>query len=344
MSAGQSGADGLPVGLLGERVDLTAIDVRQAPPWTPGAELLFRPEMRSIWFAPRGQGKSLAAFIVAVQVIEAGGRVVYVDLENGARRQAGRLAAILADRPASTRLAIPERLRYYPQPRFAALTSESARAAWRTQFAGADLVIVDSIARALAMLGLDEDRAADFTTFMVGHIDPIAAQGSAVLLLDNTGHEEKKRTRGSSAKLDLVEVVYKLTSTNISPKQHGTIKLERTRTRDGEEAETLTCGAGAGVYTELRSAPSRADVDASALLDHITTAPGSSVDQIATDLKRRPSNVRSELRSLAEAGSAIADTCHRTGRDGRRYSYKGWFPAPHGDASTDPTPGTVTDG
>ena len=61
--------------MLGEPVDLLSIDTSKPRPWTLGAERITRPGLRSIWFGSRGSGKSLAALIVSVQIIEAGGSV-----------------------------------------------------------------------------------------------------------------------------------------------------------------------------------------------------------------------------------------------------------------------------
>jgi hypothetical protein len=237
--------------MLGRRVDLTALDTRGSRPWTPGLDRIIRPGCRAAFFSPRGVGKSLVAMIACVQVVEAGGSVRYLDLENGQYRQAGRLDAILDDRAPEARIAVSERLDHRPYARFGALDTPRSRNEWAALFTGLDLVVIDSISRALGHLGMDENSAADFTRFMVGHIDPIAEQGAAVLLLDNTGHDAPNRARGSSAKLDLIEVAYKVSRKESSPDRHGTITLERVRTRDGDEAETLTCGVGAGRYTHL---------------------------------------------------------------------------------------------
>jgi hypothetical protein len=228
--------------MLGVRADLTTLDTRELRPWTLGLTDVLRPGYRAMFFGPRGNGKSLAALIGGVQVIEAGGRVTYLDLENGEHRQAERLAAILAGRGPEIARAVSERLDYRSNVRLGALDNRQAVAAWAALFEGCDLVIIDSVARVLGQLGLKENEAADFSCFTTQYVDPVAERGAAVLLLDNTGHEEKNRARGSSAKLDLTELAYRVTAKGIAPDRHGTITLDRVRSRDGDEAERLACG------------------------------------------------------------------------------------------------------
>jgi AAA domain len=236
--------------MLGVRADLTKFDTREPRLWTPGLPEVLRPGYRAMFFGPRGTGKSLVAMICVVQVIEAGGSVTYLDLENGERRQAERLAAILAGRAPESTAAVSERLDYRSDVRLGPL-SDQTMAEWATFFAGRDLVVIDSLARVLGQLGMNESEAPDFSRFIVRYIDPIAEQGTAVLLLDNTGHDEQNRARGSSTKLDLVELAYKVSSKRIAPDRHGTITLRCVRSRDGDEAESLICGVGDGSYTDL---------------------------------------------------------------------------------------------
>jgi len=103
--------------MLGEPVDLLAIDTSERRPWLPGATRFLRPGVPALIFAGRGVGKSLAALVLAVQVVTAGGRAAYLDFENGPRRQAERLNAILDDRDEPVRQAMAERFTYYPRAR-----------------------------------------------------------------------------------------------------------------------------------------------------------------------------------------------------------------------------------
>jgi hypothetical protein len=330
--------------MLGTSVDLLAIDTSTPRPWTPGAKRIMRPGLRSIWFGSRGTGKSIAAMIVAVQVIEAGGSVVYLDWENGARRQAERLEAILLDRPASTRAAVAERLDYRPNPRLGKLASEQAVTEWASLFQGRDLALIDSTARALGQLGLDENSTPEFGRFMVAYIDPIAEQGAAVVLLDNTGWSEADRSRGASGKWDMVELVYKVTSTDFAPDRAGTLTLERARSRDGDEAGQLVAHVGDGCYSRVHQ-PGPDERQAAlleALIEYVRDHPGASTEAVAKDLHLRPSRVRDGL-ALLEGSGTVVIRSQTTDRRGRTHTRKGWYLPSDGHLTAVPLPGTGTD-
>jgi len=335
--------------MLGAPVDLLSIDTTKPRPWTPGAKRIMRPGLRSIWFGTRGAGKSIAALVMAVQVIEAGGSVTYLDWENGARRQAERLDAILQDRPTPTRDAVRTRLDYRPAARLGKLTSASALAEWATLFAGRDLVVFDSLARALGQLGLDENGAADFGAFMTQHVDPIADQGPAVLLLDNTGHEEQQRTRGSSTKLDLAELAYLVTSQDIAPDRAGTITLERKRTRDGDEAISLATHVGEGSYSPIHAPPpsERQAAVVEAILSFLSEHPGASTEEVAKGVSIRKAECRSQLGDLETPGTDIGTVVRRPSetrdRHGRTHPRQGWYLASQSQLTTVPQNGTGLD-
>jgi hypothetical protein len=321
--------------ILGEPVDLTAVDTSDPRPWTRGAHRIVRPGNKVVWFSPRGVGKSLAAKLLAVQIIEEGGSVIYVDLENGARRMAERLDAILTDRDPELRTAISERLDYRPHARIIAPLDPDL---WLPSFAGRDLAVIDSMARALGHLGLDENSNADVARFMVEAIDPIAAQGTAVLLLDNVGHDEANRTRGGSAKLDLTELAYKVTADSIAPDKHGTIRLERVRTRDGDEAIHLEVEAGDGTYGRLGSALPGENVRQldRELTQYVQDHPGQTTEEVAKGIGKRKGDVRSRLVVLEDAGTVHRAQSPNRDRAGRRTTRTTWNPTPQGQTCSVP--------
>jgi hypothetical protein len=335
--------------MLGEPVDLLSIDTSQPRPWTQGAERITRPGLRSIWFGSRGSGKSLAALIASVQIIEAGGSVVLLDWENGPRRQAERLKAILSDRPATTRATVAQRLDYRPHMRLHALNNVTAIREWAGLFTTRDLAVIDSTTRALGQLGLDENVASDFSRFMTSIIDPISEQGTAVLLLDNTGHEEKDRTRGSSAKLDLCELAYRVTSQDIAPDKAGTITLDRVRTRDGDEARQLVAHVGQGSYSQVHQ-PEMSERQAAfieGLLAYIEQHPGSTTDEVAKGIGIRKDQCRSQLADLETPGTGIGTVIRQPSqsrdRNGRAHTRQGWYLAQQSQLTTVPQNGTGTD-
>ena len=317
--------------MLGQPVDLLSIDTTEPRPWTRGARRITRPGLRSIWFGARGSGKSIAALLLAVQVIEAGGSAIYLDLENGARRQAERLNAILDDRPAATRAAVAKRFDYRPAPRLGKLTDAKAIEAWAELFTGRDLAIIDSTARTLGQLGLDEDRTSDFGQFMVGHIDPLAAQEVAVVLLDNTGWAETDRSRGASGKWDMCELVYKVAGSDFSPDKTGTITLDRVRSRDGDEAPQLAAHVGGGTYTILEP-PELTDRQAAvieAILSYVEQHPGSTTEEVAKGIGIRKAECRSQLGTLEApgtgSGTVVTRPSQHPDRRGRPHTRQGWW-------------------
>jgi hypothetical protein len=332
--------------MLGEPVDLLSIDTSQPRPWTRGAKRIMRPSLRAIWFGSRGSGKSIAALILSVQVVEAGGSAIYIDFENGPRRQAERLEAILADRPAATRAAVAQRLDYRPNPRLGKLGNEAAIAEWVAPFAGRDLAVIDSAARVLAQLGLDENAAADFGQFMTRYVDPVADQGTGVLLLDNTGNDEQTRTRGSSTKLDLTELAYRVTSTDIAPDRHGSITLDQTRTRDGDEANQLIVNVGGGCYSTVHQpdAGEREMALSDTLTEYVQDHPDESTEAVAKALHLRPSRVRDGLAILEAAGTVINRPSQTTDGRGRPHNRKGWYLASESQLTSVPPSGTDGDG
>jgi hypothetical protein len=335
--------------MLGEPVDLLALDTSSPRPWTRGATGITRPGLRTIRFGVRGSGKSLAELILSVQVIEAGGSVAYLDWENGSRRSAERLAAILADRPAETGELVRDRLFYHPAPRLRALDSSDAETGWATMFADRDLVVIDSTARALGQLDLDENAAADFARFMSLYVDPIAAQGVAVDLLDNVGWADGDRTRGSSAKLDMVELAYRVSSTDIAPDKAGEIKLDRVRSRDGDEAGQLVAYVGAGTYSDLHrpEASERQAAVSEAILAYLEVHPGSTTDEVARGVGIRKADCRAQLGTLETPGTGNGTVDRRPSRyrdrGGRARQRTGWYLASQSQLTTVPDTGTGKD-
>ena len=183
------------------RVDLVGI-IRDGIPereYVPGADGLLPRAKRVHIAAERKTGKSLSiAVVTAVQIVAAGGTVVVLDRENGADEYARRLRDVLDARDVD-RERVREHLRYHAWPALRLDWGEGYAAA----FAGADVVIFDSSRSHLTPLGLKEDQSDDFAAFTDALIDPLMQAGIATVILDNAGHQEKDRPRGTSSKGDL---------------------------------------------------------------------------------------------------------------------------------------------
>jgi AAA domain len=297
-------------------VDLGDVDPKPLA-WSPGAEGLLRPTVRTTWFGSRGEGKSLAALVLAEQVTAAGGRVLYVDLENGRRRTAGRVRTILADRETAREGLFWESFAYTDIFRWGELHDEGKRGEWAKYVATRDVLVIDSLARTLGQLGLDENSNRDVTGFMTEYVDPAATSGAAVLILDNTGHTEAGRTRGASTKLDLTESAYKVTGGgSCRVDRRGQIVLEKVRGRDGDEWERAVLGAGGGEYTgieqregEKRTARDVVKADVLDLLmeDHLQTGRGMKAADIARGIEKETTDatVSRALKDLVKEGRIV---------------------------------------
>lgn len=266
-----------PIDLTAERVMSTAASILVAsyvdlvahiragipePAHVPGGEPWLRKGKRYLIPAPAGTGKSLAALIIAVTVVEHGGTVIVLDVENGADEYARRLADILRVRDHNGRLAgaCQQRLRYHEWPRFSLAWKPDT---WAEAIDGADLVIFDSSRLALSSVGLAEDSNDDYSHFVSALVVPLARAGATTMILDNTGHADTDRARGASSKADLNEVVYTLKAgAPFDRDQAGHLRLVRTRSRFSGLPRELHIHVGADTYT----APVVADSE------HTTTA------------------------------------------------------------------------
>jgi hypothetical protein len=76
-------------------VDLLSVDTSSPVEWVPGAEGIIRKGERQSWVANYGEGKTQAAVQFAAQVCKAGGRVIYIDVENDTREMAERLKPVI---------------------------------------------------------------------------------------------------------------------------------------------------------------------------------------------------------------------------------------------------------
>jgi len=147
-------------------------------------------------------------------------RVVYVDLEmtpDDLRERASDLGYGPGDDLS--------RLAYFQLPSLPALDSRPGGDVLveLVQRHGADLVVIDTMARAVAG---DENAADTYRAFYSATGLRLKALGVALLRLDHTGKEPGAGQRGSSAKADDVDTVYLLTG---GPA--GSLKLRRSHTR-----------------------------------------------------------------------------------------------------------------
>ncbi len=214
-----------------------------------------------MFVAPAGTGKSLVAIIVALDVIEAGGSVAILDVDMGADESVYRLADVLAarDPDGSLAAACQERLHYFDAPR---LSPHWSPEEWVAAFGDVDGVILDSSRLILSAHGLREGESDDYAQFAATRLVPLSAAGKFTVMLDNTGHGEQQRSRGTKAKDDLNEVVFSVsTKTRFDRESTGSIQLKRTRTRFPEIPAALAVAVGGGVYGPVEPGDTGASED-----------------------------------------------------------------------------------
>ncbi len=130
--------------------DLMDVDTTLPVRWVPGAERIIRAGERQSWLASEGEGKTQAAVHLAVQVVAAGGRVVYVDVENDRLEMAERAQPIAAVLGVDTRGS----LFYLDDINLSDVhESDDLLDAWVRGIWGADLLIIDSWTRCLTTSG-----------------------------------------------------------------------------------------------------------------------------------------------------------------------------------------------
>jgi hypothetical protein len=213
----------------------------------PGTGGLLHRGLASLFFAPRGQGKSISALITGIGAAVAGERVYYFDRENGAAVTLERAEGILE---ANEWPDVLDDLRFvgrhYPQLSRDWDPEDYGEAVFGRGFG---LVIYDSLREAISQLGGDPNLDADISRFVDIAVTPLVRRGATVLILDNTGHEAKHRPKGSGSKLDAIPQAYKVKATEqFSVVQTGRIELTCTRSRFGDVGRRWTARIGGGVY------------------------------------------------------------------------------------------------
>lgn len=258
--------DAAPADSFEARVLVTKVDlierIRQGIPpidYLPASTgMLVRGKRHQI-AAPRKEGKSIAMLVHWVVMAQAGAIVVILDRENGADLYAHRLEAIIAALGISEdeQEQLAARLRYYEFPRLRLDDQHNLVELCE----GADIVVFDAQRMFLTDLGLREDQADDYATFVAATIDPLFRAGIAAAILDNTGHEDATRARGSSSKGDLNEVLFKLKAVKrFDLHTEGIVQLSVTETRFGNRG-TWKMRIGGGTFEPWQVAEGETGAD-----------------------------------------------------------------------------------
>lgn len=185
-------------------------------PTLPGFPYLHR-GAAAVIVGPTGGGRSSLVQAGAYDAARANLRVAYLGSEITPAEFNAR-AADLAARRGDT---VDEALRgELARVRYLDLASVVARA-WEVPQAWVDeaikrfdIIIIDPLSAVASTLGLDFDKSnAEFVRFYDRLVQPVAAAGAAVVMLDNVGHahEAKTRAKGASAKSDRADLTFSCT-------------------------------------------------------------------------------------------------------------------------------------
>lgn len=195
-----------------------------------GQRLLYSGAVNALQAEPAA-GKTTLAGVAAVQVLEAGGDVAYLDFEDILPRLARRLLALDAARDQ-----LVQRFHYLrPGPLTDADAAALVEAVARLNV---DLVVIDGVAEALAAQNLDEESGSDIARWWSMLPRPLAATGAAVLIIDHVTKSKENRgrwARGSGHKLAAIDgAAYALDATvPFSRSRPGRLTLTVAKDRPG---------------------------------------------------------------------------------------------------------------
>jgi hypothetical protein len=158
-----------------------------------GVPLFYRGEVNLLFGDPE-HGKTWVGLAACAEVLEAGGRVMVVDIDhNGAAAIVSRLLMLDAPKEA---LRDPDRFRHCEPGEVAeVLQMVTDCAQWSP-----DVVMVDSTGELVPMFAANSDNGDDFTRVHARVLQPLADAGAAVVLVDHLakGNESRKLGPGGT--------------------------------------------------------------------------------------------------------------------------------------------------
>jgi len=155
----------------------------------------------------------------------------------------------------------------------------------------------------LSSLALDENSSDDFAKFASQIIEPLFTAGIATVQLDNTGHGDKNRARGSSSKGDLADVLYTLKQTTaFDQNRRGALRLVRAHSRFGDVAPAFTMALGGGHFGAFE-ADEGAEQAAKAPF-----RPSLLMERVSLALEHSPGLSKKALRLTVKGRAAYTDT------------------------------------
>lgn len=182
-----------------------------------------------VWEGAPGSGKTMAALVVAADLIRNGKRVMYLDLENG--------PALVAERMASLGLTdaeLNELFGYYPAPELDPQTFLQA-----VELADPALVIFDNMTSFLADAGINENDNSALTQWANAYTKPVKNRGSAALVLDHVT-KRGNESRGGGAKIAEVDARFNVVQVKAFDRQKvGQLRFTRKKDRPGALPERV---------------------------------------------------------------------------------------------------------
>jgi hypothetical protein len=212
-------------------------------------------EGASHWFSGHPKhGKTILVMHVAIELIERGRHVIWLDYEGGPRRTARRLDEMAAD---------PDNVGEYFHYQYAPQTTADdsvirAFEAALEKWPGA-LVVYDSQAKALRRAGLSEDKADEVTEWTQNLVLKLTnTQDATVAVIDHmpkTGTSRSRYARGSGAKAADADVSWFVEkASEFNRRQKGRIEVTLWHDRDGEmsDGHVFEIGDGDGGLPVVR--------------------------------------------------------------------------------------------
>ena len=191
---------------------------------------------------PPGSGKTLLALWLAVLVMRGGGRVLYLDTENGPRLVAERLLDLGADKD------VLDDLFFYYRADLTLDPEDLSRLAATVAEARPALVVFDSFADFIAAAGLEENSNTDCTLWVSQVAQPLKNAGTAVLILDHVP-KNSKGPRGAGAKVAKMDVVWNVETTLAFDRvRTGEITLTNSKDREAWLPKSVRFSVGGGVF------------------------------------------------------------------------------------------------
>jgi hypothetical protein len=200
-------------------IDLRDVTLEQVEPEllerSDGRRLMYRGKVHSV-NGESEAGKSHLAQSLSATEIRAGRHVVYIDFETDPASIKVRMLE-----HGATMDELGERF-HYIDPEELLSASARRRLSNLLDRVGPTLVVIDGVAEALVLEGLDENSAADVTAFLQALPRLCAGSGAAVAMIDHpvkSVESQGRYARGSGAKLAGVDVAFKMSS--VAPFSHG---------------------------------------------------------------------------------------------------------------------------